>query len=220
VRRVVGREGVGGTARLIAIRLRRLVYLREQHIWYLLLLGAVEQLPLAAGYELRLATEADLAMLATLSGMRAETAAKRRSDGAQLWLLVHGREAAFCCWIFPRQTPMRAAVGGMLELPAGVACLEDSFTGAEHRGRGLAGAAWTRIAARAGGDGFKALITKVEVTNVPSRKAVEKAGFVNAGTMELLRRGRSERVTLHRPDTPLDPPQEAVATQLAHALER
>ena len=193
--------------------------------WYLLDLDRVEPRPLADGYELRLAGERELGWVTQLvEDSRAEQAAaasseasskprtmdvpgfspeemlRRRQAGAQLWVAVNDDEAAFACWIFPRVAPMVQASGGIFELPDAVACLEDSLTSANHRGRGIAPAAWAAIAERLSDDGFELMITKVAVENVPSRRAVEKAGFRGATVIEYRRRGPRVRVSFQRLD--------------------
>jgi GNAT superfamily N-acetyltransferase len=201
-------------------RVVALVHLDEEHVWYVLELSRVKRLPLADGYELRQAEDADLEQASTLTTMGRDEMATRRNRGARLWLVLHEGEPAFACWIFPRVTPVRAAMDRVLELPRGVACLEDSFTGASHRGQGIAGAAWTSVARELKNEGFTTLITKVEVDNVPSRKAVEKAGFRGASTMRLRRRGRRERVTFEEEVVDLTPAEAAVAIQLEEKLAR
>lgn len=129
---------------MVRDRVVRRVWLDEEHVWYVLGLGRVEILPLAAGYELRPGKLDDLpAMADHLESTPTDTAKRRLERGAQLWLVTNGDQIAFACWIFFQATPAIAARGGELGLPAGTACLEDTFTSPEHRGRGIAGAAWT-----------------------------------------------------------------------------
>jgi predicted GNAT family acetyltransferase len=211
---------VTGFARRIAARLRALVYLDEEHIWYVLDLDRVDELPLAEGYELRLATDADLDLVTEVAGTSKADAEENRAHDAQVWLVLQEQEPAFVCWIFPESTPVRAAADRWLRLPPGAACLEDSFTSASHRGRGIAGAAWTKISQRLAAQGFNVLITKVGVDNAPSRKAVGKAGFREACLMRLRRRGSRESVTLEELPTELTPAEHDVAAQLRQRLER
>ncbi len=56
---------------------------------------------------------------------------------------------------------MAAARGGWLSLPEGTVCLEDSVTSPDYRGRGVAPAAWSQIAAAAAEDGYATMVTKV-----------------------------------------------------------
>jgi L-amino acid N-acyltransferase YncA len=98
------------------------------------------------------------------------------------------------CWIYNGRAPVAAARGGWLELPPGVACLEDSVTAASHRGRGIAPRAWDQIAVALRKRGVATMITKVEVDNAPSRRAVEKAGFVGVAVQRMARTGPRVRV--------------------------
>jgi len=135
--------------------------------------------------------------------------------GGERWLVLDRGEAAFRCWIFPTRTPTIAAARGWLDLPSHVVCLEDSATGANHRGRGIAPAAWSAIAAQlADRPQVRTMITKVEEENVASRKAVEKSGFREVGVND---------VEAHRPPHPCPGrpfPGEPVAAALAERLER
>ncbi|MDX6582345.1 MAG: hypothetical protein QOI10_1529 [Solirubrobacterales bacterium] len=195
--RGIRQQGPIGLLRIAFDRARRRVWLDEAHIWYVLGLDRVKSRPLADGYELRRGGPDDLQALADArAGPPIGMAARRLDDGAQLWLATAAGAIAFACWIFEDFAPVLAARDGQLLLPAAIACLEDSFTIAAHRGRGIAAAAWTAIAAGLAGQGRQVLITKVEVENVPSRRAVEKAGFVGAGEMRLRRRGLRTVVTV------------------------
>jgi GNAT superfamily N-acetyltransferase len=221
VGRALQRHGPTGLARETSLRLRGLVHLDEDHVWYLLRLDGINQLPLADGYELRLAGDADVDLLGAMDTVYVEKArAQLRSEGVQLWLVLEDKAPAFSCWIYPRQTPVRAAASRTLELPSGVACLEDSFTDPAHRGHGIAGAAWTAIALELARQGYKMLITKVTVENVPSRRAVEKAGFRAAGVMHLRRRGTREHVTFERGEVDLDESERETIEYLERSLAR
>lgn len=170
----------------------------EWHVWYLLDLDEIgDHKALAEEFELRVADDADFELVGGLTGTSAIEARRRRDEnGAQLWLVLEESEIVFACWIYPRATPVRAARGGSLELPPGVNSLEDSFTAASHRGRGIAGGAWTAIARELKARGAEVLITKVGVSNAPSRRAVEKAGFLAAAIMHLRLRGGRKRVSM------------------------
>jgi GNAT superfamily N-acetyltransferase len=103
-------------------------------------------------------------------------------------------EPAFACWTFLRRTPVSAMPGGWLELPDGIACLEDSVTSPDFRGRGIAPGAWTAAADALTERGKRSLITKVLDDNVASCRAVEKAGFRQVALLDLSRMG--PRLTL------------------------
>jgi RimJ/RimL family protein N-acetyltransferase len=70
------------------------------------------------------------------------------------------------------------------------------MTAATHRGRGIAPRAWDQIAASLHERGIDTMITKVEVENAPSRRAVEKAGFVAVALQRLDRTGPRTRVSV------------------------
>ena len=219
VREVIQREGPAGLARRAAARVRTgaeraraVAYLDERHVWYVLELTRVQPLDLAEGYELRLAGDAEVDY--------AGNASQPVDPDAQLWLVEQNGDKAFSCWIYPRRVPVIAAADRVLELPPGVAHLEDSFTYEDHRGRGIAGAAWTAICERLKESGFEVLITKVEVQNAPSRKACKKAGFRAASVMHLRRRGPREQVSFESGDATLTPAEDRVADQLEAALSR
>jgi RimJ/RimL family protein N-acetyltransferase len=220
LRRAIRHHGAAGLARQSALRLRDSVYLDEHHVWYVLDLDRVEQLPLAEGYELRLAGDEEVDLIGALDTVSAEEARARHSAGVQLWLVLRGAAPAFSCWIYPRETPLRASSSRILELPPGVASLEDSFTDASHRGRGIAGAAWTAIALDLARHGDRVLITKVEVENVPSRRAVEKAGFRAASVMHLRRRGLREHVDFEWTAHELNAAEHETAEQIERSLRR
>jgi GNAT superfamily N-acetyltransferase len=84
---------------------------------------------------------------------------------------------------------VRSGPGGWVWLPAGVACLEDSATAPDFRGRGVAPAAWTAVGDRLRERGTSVLVTKVAIENVASCRAVAKAGFVHVATMRAIRLG-------------------------------
>jgi L-amino acid N-acyltransferase YncA len=231
-------DGLGGMLRRVPAWVGRALSNEFDQVWYVLDLGRVNPRPLAEGYELMLVSDDDVGLITELvDTVHAENEAagntvmdlpsftpqetqSRRAQGAQTWLVVKGREPAFACWIFPRKTPVISAVGGELELPAGAACLEDSVTGGNHRGKGIAPAAWTAIAERLPDQGFDVLITKVAVENVPSRKAVEKAGFVGAAIMHHRRRGPVTRVSLTTMGADLTEPEQRTLNELRTRLSR
>jgi ribosomal protein S18 acetylase RimI-like enzyme len=74
--------------------------------------------------------------------------------------------------------------------------LEDTTTSPDFRGQGLAPAMWLGI----GGDlrrrGYGRMLTKVDVDNAPSRRAVEKAGFVEGAIVYLRRVGGRNRIKI------------------------
>ena len=185
------RNGPAGIAGKVATRTRQRLLLRESHIWYVLELGTSRpRRELPEGFELRRGDVLDVDALDAFDGQPGAREIERRLDeGAELHLIVESATGAraFACWIFLDKTPVAAARGGELGLPGDTACLEDSATSPEYRGRGLAPAAWTAIADDLERRGFARMITKVEESNTPSRKAVIKAGFSDGAVMHLRR---------------------------------
>jgi RimJ/RimL family protein N-acetyltransferase len=189
---VIARYGVAGTARRASKKLTRLAYLREEHLWY----------------ELR---PADDRPRRTLEPPLALTV-RQESPDAQIWHVVEDEREAFSCWIYRRRTPVLAAAGGWLELPESTVCLEDSVTAPEYRGRGIAPTAWSAIADELSREGVERMVTKVEVVNTPSRKAVEKAGFREVALQRLTRVGGRKQLQIDAYDD--------VGRLLAEALRR
>jgi ribosomal protein S18 acetylase RimI-like enzyme len=209
------REGLLRTLRSIASRGVHELVLREEHIWYeLLLQDDRRRRPMPAGLVLVEADQRQRRLAAQMEG----GPGRRQLDefsrvGGQLWVVLDGERAAFTCWIFPKLAPALAAPGGWLELPAGTVCLEDSATSPDHRGRGIAPAAWSRIADVMADRGTASVITKVAVDNVPSRRAVTKAGFTEVAQMRLLRVGGRNLVRVKPLGT-------SMSAQLAERLDR
>jgi RimJ/RimL family protein N-acetyltransferase len=175
------------------------VVLNESHVWYEL--DPTSERPrrvLEDGLVLRRGEVADVAMLADLDTIHGEAARSRLEDGNDLWLVLDGDQPLFSCWIFRRRSPAVAAPQGELELARGMVCLEDSVTAPAARGRGVAPAAWSAIADDLADEGVRRMITKVEVDNVPSRKAVEKAGFEGVALMHFKRIGPLRRTSVQR----------------------
>jgi ribosomal protein S18 acetylase RimI-like enzyme len=198
LRHALERHGPAGIARIAGRRAARRFRADESHIWYGLdLNGDRPRRDLPDGLELRRATDADLGSAERLPGAEPATAMRRGlSQGHELWVVCEGDRMAFVCWVHLSTAPVLAAPGGQLELPEGVACLEDSVTSPDYRGRGVAPGAWCGIADALAATGYTSMVTKVETDNVPSRRAVEKAGFREIATMRLARRWPTTRVSL------------------------
>ena len=173
---------VGCAERLLRVacrHARETLRVREQHIWYQMRLDA--SLPYCAlpdGYECLRGGMESVPLLSNLGALGFVEAQRRLGSGsAELWMLVKNGRAAGACWIFHGRTPVRAARGGWLSLPADGVCLEDTVTAAEHRGLGLAPAAWLHIARVQMRAGMRFVVTKVAANNLASHRAVQKAGF-------------------------------------------
>lgn len=185
---MVARHGLREAGRKAVRAARKGIRLREEHVWYELQLAAEAAAPaLPAGATLVEASGADVDLLDELPSVSPEAARKLRVRGSRLFLVLEERRPLFACWIHTGATPALAAPGGWLPLPDGTVCLEDSVTAPAARGRGIAPAAWSELAHRLAAEGAAAMITKVEVVNAASRKAVEKAGFREFARMRLSR---------------------------------
>jgi RimJ/RimL family protein N-acetyltransferase len=178
------REGPATTAREVWQRLRKLAYLREEHLWYQLDLDdSRPRRELPEDVRLVHATASDVAAVGEL-GQDVEQARNRLAAGNDIWLVFDGDEPLFACYTFRHATPVMAAAHGQLALPPGAACLEDSIAAPAARGRGIAPGAWTLVGDELARAGYTALVTKVETANAPSRKAVEKVGFRPVAVMQ------------------------------------
>jgi ribosomal protein S18 acetylase RimI-like enzyme len=198
------RDGLAAVAHRVAVRGARRLFMREEHIWFVLPLDTDRPAAsLPDGFRLERAAEADAEALARLPNQPNADALRERIAGrADVYVVRYGDRAAFACSVFVDRTPVAAARGGWLALPPGTVCLEDSGASPEFRGRGVAPAAWSAIAGALGSDGVKRMLTKVAVDNEPSRRAVVKAGFIDAAVMRMRRIGPRTTVDV----TPLGPP--------------
>lgn len=197
LRRRFQNEGIKGTVSGIVKYARRRTYLDETHVWYELPLE-VERPRRDLSPELTLIKAGPehvhlLGQMPTVS----EAAARERMDGgADLWIVLDGDRAVFACWIFHKSMPMLAAPDGILPLPPQTVCLENSVTAADYRGRSIAPAAWFGIADTLERAGVHSIITKIEESNIPSRKAVSKVGFEEIATMHFRLLGPSRKTTV------------------------
>ena len=164
--------------------MRKLAYLREEHLWYQLDLDdSRPRRDLPEEVRLVRAQASDVGAVEAL-GQEPAQALQRLEAGNDLWLVFDGDDPLFACYTFRQATPVMAAAHGTLNLPPGAACLEDSVAAPAARGRGIAPGAWTLIGDELARDGFAALVTKIETANIASRKAVEKVGFREVAVME------------------------------------
>jgi len=187
--------------------------LHETHVWYELDLARVSPASVPDGLVVRRAAEGEAEVLRDIPATGVRRARGLLARGGVLWLAFRDGEPAFSCWTWRARTPLRAARGGWLALPPGVACLEDSVTAARFRGCGVAPAAWAVVAGAVRADGAHALVTKVGEDNTASRRAVEKAGFHVAASMRTDRTWPRSRVRVTDAAT-------ATARALAQELER
>jgi RimJ/RimL family protein N-acetyltransferase len=190
--RSVDRHGLIGAGRRVLGEAWSLAYLHQEHVWYSLEL-APERPRRSMPDELRITREGADGDLPPLAG---DEAHERHASGAEIWVVRDEDQAAFACWIFRERAPVLAAPTGWLEIPSGAVVLEDSVTSPSFRGRGIAPAAWSAIADSLTVEGLERMLTKVEVENASSRRAVEKASFAEVAIMRLTRVGFRKRVEI------------------------
>jgi RimJ/RimL family protein N-acetyltransferase len=130
----------------------------------------------------------------SVTSMTADEVAERMAAGGELWLTVEGDRVAFACWAFHGRGPVHGARDEEARLPAGVLYLEDSVASPDFRGRGVGPATWSALADAAAAGGDRCIVTKVDVTNTSSRRAVEKVGFRDVARMTIRWRGWSTRL--------------------------
>ena len=190
-RRAIVRHGVTGcltlAARYAAQSLSAVLYRHERHIWYVVASSAVNKdCTLPEGLKLQRSGPEHLDLLSSskLYGWSAGEAFFQ--EGGDLWIVLDGKRAAFCCWMFRERMPTVAAPGGWKDLPAKTVCLEGVVTDAEYRGRGIAPAAWALIAQHVNQEGMQTITMKVEAGNQSMRRAVAKAGFHEVAMMDYL----------------------------------
>jgi GNAT superfamily N-acetyltransferase len=190
-RRGLRRYGLLGSA-VQALRLcRNRAYSTETHVWYELDLRSPQpRLDLPEGLELEQG-EAALPLLEQLWPMGRAEKRRRLQEGATPWVVRDGREPAFSCWIFRGTMPLRIAPRGRLALPPDTATLEESVTVPGYRGRGIAPAAWSTIAAALADRGLARIVTPIEDGNVPARRGIEKAGFQELARTIVVRKLRT-----------------------------
>ena len=191
-------QGLRASARRVEQRLRPFVWLDETHIWSVLRLDNVDDSrQLRDGLVLTLGHDEHLDSLEELPSQVGRKEAERRlAEGAQLWVVMDGESLAFACWIFRDFAPVTAAPGGRFRIPPRHVVLEDSATSDAYRGRGVAPAAWLTLARQLRDAGYSRILTKVEVANAPSRRAVSKAGFVEGAAVHLRRVAATNHVTV------------------------
>jgi ribosomal protein S18 acetylase RimI-like enzyme len=203
IRRGYRRHGPLRLARLTGERALKFVYLREVHAWYAADLTApLPRRELDAGLELVRGTEDHVELLDGLPTVYPAIARSRLAEENDWWLVLAGGQPVFSCWVFHRHVPVLAADGGGLDLPSGIAFLEDSITSSSFRGRGVAPAAWTAVCDELAEAGAETLVTKVEVENEAVRRALGKVGFAEVGRVELVSILGRRRVRVDADDSP------------------
>lgn len=195
LRRGLRRYGVAGSAARAAGFARAYVRSDVAHVWYELPLHEPHpRQELDPAFELVRAGAEHVPLLDELWALSPGEAERRLANEGTLWLVLEQGRPAFSCWTFRGRTPIGAAAGGWLELPADTLCLEESMTSPHYRGRGVAPAAWTAIVDRLDGEPERRLVTTIEEGNAASRRAVEKIGFRLFARTTSVRRGPRRQV--------------------------
>src|SRR5215210_396246 len=219
VRYQLSRYGFKATFVKVAQWLRKRVYLKETHVWCELILEVERpRRNLPSDVELVRADISDLPQFQDLTtmtemAMREDQAREQIEADNDLWLAIQDGRAVFACWIFHSEVPMIAALGGKLSLAPGISCLEGSIASPHYRGRGIATGVWSQIADKLQQDSIRSLITKIEITNIRTRRAVAKVGFREIAIMYFRRVGFWERTTVQALTYPTA---EWLAEQLTH----
>lgn len=200
LRAAVRTHGPLGLLGIAWTRLRRLLYLHEEHIWYEMPLdGALPELALPDDCELVQAANEGEFRIAAQTGKDVDQARELVAKGHSLWLAHQGGTAIFTCWIFRGSAPALAAHGGWFTLPTGVLGIEDSITNPAFRGKSLGPAAVAAVLVALREEGAGTLITKVAVDNAASHRAVQKLGMSKVALCDLTRVGPVRRVRVRDP---------------------
>jgi RimJ/RimL family protein N-acetyltransferase len=190
VRHAVIHHGWAGCLRLAALHAGRLAYLRESHVWYWLdLRQGGPRIDLPAGLRLIRARGAEVGLLEQLPAVSTAEARRRLTDGAELWMVLDAGRPVFACWTFGGRMPACAGLRASFDLPAGAVGLDDAITAPDLRGHRIAPAAWSAIVSTLADEGADAVVARVDETNVPGRRAIEKVGFRAVASMEFERIG-------------------------------
>jgi GNAT superfamily N-acetyltransferase len=196
-RTAVERYGVGGAINRATKRATSHVSISESHVWYALDLSLeVTRRALDPTLTLRAGTAADLPRLGAVQTNSIAEMSSRLDAGNRLWLVLDAEQPLFATWIFSGSAPVLAAAGGRLALAEDTVCMEDSESAPAARGRGVAPAAFSEIAALMADESRRWLITKVATANTPARRAVEKSGYEPVATMNFKRRGTTSQTQI------------------------
>jgi GNAT superfamily N-acetyltransferase len=188
------RRGLMGTVRRAARRVHEGLFVTQHYLWYELPLQEDRpRRPLPEGVVCRRAQPDEVDLLAALD-RDPELGRQYLAGGHDLWLALDDGSPAFGCWIFRGTAPLHA--GDWFDFAPDLVCLEDSVTSPDHRGRGIAPAAWSHIADELAAEGLRSMLTKVATSNLPSRRAVLKAGFQDVALMHFSTLGSRHRVAV------------------------
>lgn len=145
------------------------------------------------GLSFRPASFADAGAYASQIGTDSETTFRARlSETTECYLVESGRRIAHASWV-TTSGAWTAELGCIVTPPAGAAYVYESFTDPTLRGRGIYPFALWCICAELSSQGIDEVWIGVETSNASSMKAIKKAGFETAFTVDFrTQRGRSE----------------------------
>lgn len=129
----------------------------------------------------------------------ATTFRSRLTGGTRCFIVEDASKILHASWVTTEKAWARE-IRGYLIPPPGGAYVYESFTRADARGRGIYPSALVNIISVLARERLNEVWIAVEADNAPSRRAIEKAGFVFA--FELSYRRRWGRLTLDPPQGP------------------
>jgi hypothetical protein len=204
------RHGLKGTAarlhRWIVVPIAQRVLVDESHVWYTVPFAEDGDV-IPEGFEFRRGDEADLAAVAEIGGVAVDTGRQYLARGAQLYVVTHGDDVAFCTWIHVGSVPLAAARGGWLSLPDGTVSVEDSLAAPDYRTTRISMRAIDALTALQSRQGVGCIITRIAEDNTVARKWARRMNSVEVATMRHRRVGFWRRVDV----TPLPGGDEAAA---------
>ena len=152
------------------------------------------------GLEVGRATPADAGLYARDIGTDSGSTFSERLTEATMCFLVLGEgRAVHASWV-ATSAAWTLEIRRFVTPPARAAYVYESFTRPDARGRGVYPFALEGIAHSLSQDGIEEIWVAVERDNVPSQRAIAKAGFVPA--FELRYRRRFGRLTIENPTGP------------------
>lgn len=186
----------------------RLIYLRETHVWYRLNVSNDLQLrSRTSAFTIVKARQSDLGVLTREGLVRPRLARRRWIQGADLWVVHEYRRPVFACWMFRAKAPVEAARRVWIEFSPRTIAAVDSIAIPSMRGVSVTREAWFTIARSLPGDSIDSIVTAINESDLPHRRALEQVGFRAFGSMRVTRIGGRVRggLRLHarvHPDEP------------------
>jgi len=190
--------GLRGTIKLAVLKLGRLAYLREAHVWYRMDLARDFQcLKRPRGLELIRGGASALRLFEELPDARRREIRRHLAQGADLWVAQQGGRVVLSCWCFHKRAPALSTRRRWIDLPPATVGLDAAAGPHDAWSPECVAGAWSALAEALAEEGAEALVIKVEETNLPCRRAIETVGFRAVASMQLSRIGGHARVALH-----------------------